>query len=510
MADPLIFLRDFNRYTGDGLPNAPVGAPLPIGDPSSGAYVPTKKDLRDFVSALAIAVADGSIVLTKADNLASVADKVAARANLGVTAAIAVEAARATAAEATKPNIADGFKFTATSPNGFVQLLGGNTETLGFDDQGRAIMVLSPRVLDQINRALALLGLGFGVGKFPPILDGSGAELMGFQNDGKARFAVSQDVANQVAALLNLGGGSGAGILPSTSVRKIGDSMTTPGQASAISTALGGRIVDVFQKGGQTGRDLAVCMGVLPLTITLTGNTLPASGGVAVTALSTPILNNGGFWRGPANLSVLGVDCVLSVDDVGNHTLTRNVSGSSVTVPPNTLAVLDPENGTANIPATNSHRDKTLIIELGRNGPRTTRADRRYYTIEPIRKIIDFLTPQMKRVVIINPQMARARKVADNAILHEGIDSALYATSVLLDNEMRREFGPLILDRRNAAIQNAIYDLGLTPTADDLSDIAEGCTPRQLFKAGDETHTDFPMQGWEGQFDGNHLRALGY
>ncbi|WP_339112769.1 SGNH/GDSL hydrolase family protein [Thioclava sp. GXIMD2076] len=31
-------LRDFNRYTGDGLPNEPVGAPLPVGDVTSGRY----------------------------------------------------------------------------------------------------------------------------------------------------------------------------------------------------------------------------------------------------------------------------------------------------------------------------------------------------------------------------------------------------------------------------------------------------------------------------------------
>ena len=40
--------RDFQRYTGDGLPNAPAGHPLPIGDPTSGVYNPTKRDLREL------------------------------------------------------------------------------------------------------------------------------------------------------------------------------------------------------------------------------------------------------------------------------------------------------------------------------------------------------------------------------------------------------------------------------------------------------------------------------
>jgi Right handed beta helix region len=45
-------LRDFVRYTGDGLPNAPVGAPLPIGDPSSGVHNPSKADLRNAIGGI--------------------------------------------------------------------------------------------------------------------------------------------------------------------------------------------------------------------------------------------------------------------------------------------------------------------------------------------------------------------------------------------------------------------------------------------------------------------------
>lgn len=39
--------REFRRYTGDGLPGAPTGAPLPIGDPASGPYSPDKSALRE-------------------------------------------------------------------------------------------------------------------------------------------------------------------------------------------------------------------------------------------------------------------------------------------------------------------------------------------------------------------------------------------------------------------------------------------------------------------------------
>lgn len=43
-----ILFRDFVRYTGDGLPNEPVGKPAPIGDPASGVHHPPKSAFRDL------------------------------------------------------------------------------------------------------------------------------------------------------------------------------------------------------------------------------------------------------------------------------------------------------------------------------------------------------------------------------------------------------------------------------------------------------------------------------
>lgn len=41
--------RDHVRFTGDGLPGAPVAAPLPVGSPRSGVHDPSKKDIRDVL-----------------------------------------------------------------------------------------------------------------------------------------------------------------------------------------------------------------------------------------------------------------------------------------------------------------------------------------------------------------------------------------------------------------------------------------------------------------------------
>lgn len=46
-------MRDFVRYSGDGLPNEPAGRPLPVGDPASGQFNPPKKQVRDAFLAIA-------------------------------------------------------------------------------------------------------------------------------------------------------------------------------------------------------------------------------------------------------------------------------------------------------------------------------------------------------------------------------------------------------------------------------------------------------------------------
>ncbi|OAM77688.1 glycine-rich domain-containing protein [Devosia elaeis] len=60
-------LREFRRYTGDGLPGEPVNAPLPVGDPQSGVHSPKKAELRNALKAVLAAYFDKRGVETLAD-----------------------------------------------------------------------------------------------------------------------------------------------------------------------------------------------------------------------------------------------------------------------------------------------------------------------------------------------------------------------------------------------------------------------------------------------------------
>lgn len=83
--------RDFVRYTGDGLPNPPVGHPLSSGgDPRSGKNNPSKGEIRDLLIAMLQASGDPSAlqaILTQLDGKAGLTD-------------LGAEVSRATSAEA--------------------------------------------------------------------------------------------------------------------------------------------------------------------------------------------------------------------------------------------------------------------------------------------------------------------------------------------------------------------------------------------------------------------------
>lgn len=68
--------RDFVRFTGDGLPNAPVGHPLPIGDPASGKHHPSKPDIRDWAGGVDAAVDRAEDAADHVDALLSLADAI--------------------------------------------------------------------------------------------------------------------------------------------------------------------------------------------------------------------------------------------------------------------------------------------------------------------------------------------------------------------------------------------------------------------------------------------------
>jgi len=74
-------------------------------------------------------------------------------------------------------------------------------------------------------------------------------------------------------------------------------------------------------------------MNAIPITVTLAGNAIPASGSVAVTQKSINVLTSSGLFSGTQRGFLAGVPGVMSTDASGNWSFTRSVAGAAVAVP---------------------------------------------------------------------------------------------------------------------------------------------------------------------------------
>lgn len=67
--------RDYVRFTGDGLPGAPTGAPLPLGDPRSGVHNLSKAEIRQALIEVAQSLGDPDALQTIIAELDGKADR---------------------------------------------------------------------------------------------------------------------------------------------------------------------------------------------------------------------------------------------------------------------------------------------------------------------------------------------------------------------------------------------------------------------------------------------------
>lgn len=119
------------------------------------------------------------------------------------------------------------------------------------------------------------------------------------------------------------------------------------------------RLVANMGSGGQTSTQIAARLGGWPIAVTVAGDTIPASGPVAVPAKNINILFNSGLFTGQQTGWIAGVKGVLTTDGDGNWTFTRSVAGDAVAVAAGVQFV--PE-------LAESLRACTAWLWLGRNG----------------------------------------------------------------------------------------------------------------------------------------------
>jgi lysophospholipase L1-like esterase len=254
--------------------------------------------------------------------------------------------------------------------------------------------------------------------------------------------------------------GAGRPLLPTLDWACWGDSLTwsqATGQANptwpqTLATDLG---VSVYNGGrqGQASAEIATRQGGLRPLLTVTSDTIPASGTVTVTAIS-PVDG----WR-PSGTSVLAMEGTLAgipgtlYHDASTQawTFTRDAAGSSTSCPPNT-AFIGTE-GTAK-------RGNSVIIWAGTNNTTQPTA-----ILRDIASMVAWLTPYTKRYLVLSLTTPG----------NDALNASLSAT-----------YGTHYEDIRSYIIANGLADAGITPTTDDTAAIAANNIPPSLLT--DATH----------------------
>lgn len=234
-----------------------------------------------------------------------------------------------------------------------------------------------------------------------------------------------------------------------------GDSLTAGAGASSSATRYPAVAGDSFSPvrdvsnqgiGGQTSTQIAARMGAQPIEITVTGNEIPASGGVAVTAKNINTLVNSGVFSGSMHGTVAGVYGRITTDASGNWTFTRSDAGSATACPADSVFV----------PAlADTFNETTSWLWAGRNGAQSG------YTVAGD--------------IAAAAAMITTGRYLVGAILTSADDSAGNITALqALNASLASTYGSRFVDLM--AILQAAND----GSANDLADIAAGYTPRSL------------------------------
>ena len=234
-----------------------------------------------------------------------------------------------------------------------------------------------------------------------------------------------------------------------------GDSLTASAGASSEATRYPAVAAAAFDPdrsivnlgiGGQTSTQIAARMGAIPITVTLSGDHIPASGAIAVTAKNVNILYNSGSYTGTQAGWIGGIYGIMSTDLSGNWTFTRAVTGADTPVPAGSL--FTPDWGGA-------VRSRTSWLWLGRNGAQSG------YTI----------TGDVAAAVA---SLGHSRYLV-GGVITGSIDGGSGLASFLATNAaLSATYGPRYVDLLGAL--QAAND----GSANDLSDIAAGWVPRSL------------------------------
>jgi hypothetical protein len=343
---------------------------------------------------------------------------------------------------------------------------------LAIEASGNVLMPATPKFESIEDTPTSMSGVSYA------LTDQDGRIGFGLETNGNVihKGVRGIDLANFGTIVADLEGA----LDPTAIIDCLGDSLThgtTAGVTvpfpTALATALPGRTINNRGITGRTSLQIATAFGAVPSILTITSNTMPASGSVSVTATE-----NGNFGS-KANLG--GFNILGSLDGTagtlavaynagdpnlaGTSTFTRAVSGTSRLIP----------NRTPFIPTTNGWENNTVVIWSGRND--IISGFTNDVILANIAAMVAFLAPLRKRFVILS--------VIDQS--SEANGSAAHTQILALNYELSKLYPRNFLDIRKILVNS--YNSGSGP---DVTAFGNDKVPPSL------------------QIDGLHLNDAGY
>jgi hypothetical protein len=270
-----------------------------------------------------------------------------------------------------------------------------------------------------------------------------------------------------------------------------GDSMTAAGSGYGDKLAAeAGVAVRIQGIGGQGTPSISARQGGYPSFATFPNDTIPASGAATVTVSTIVYSSSSGTGTSSGHVTISGVPGTLARDNATNvHTFTRDAAGTAVWSPPTSPIITD--EATLN-------RGQIAVIWSGRNSFKTMTPEDIVFHIS---QMVAYMTAGKKNFLVLeiaptDAEVSSPSPTADRVKLD--------TLNALLLKTFPHNFLPVARYLRGPALA----DMGLTPTAQDTTDIANGVTPTSL--RGDTLHLNSTGNTAAARFVSNTLKAKGW
>ncbi|QDY64886.1 hypothetical protein FQA45_00355 [Glutamicibacter halophytocola] len=248
----------------------------------------------------------------------------------------------------------------------------------------------------------------------------------------------------------------------------IGDSLGAL-LASNVGTTMPGIGVSGRGWNGETSDGINIRIGAKRTVWKVTGGSIPASGSIAITTdMNLDLTASVSFYTGHLNGIAGKID--WNPTD-GSFVFTRDAAGSAV---PSSGKVLFEPRWTAQV------QFMTFNITMGRNDLSLDAVGADVDTVTHIkanyRELTDWIMAERKRALVLGTLNRTT----------EPIGHVNHTRILELESWMRDTYPGSYLPWRRYIIDQVIYDLGITPTAGDLANMANDCPPPSVMT--DITH----------------------